>query len=337
MLLSPLRQKTEDASSPIVEAHEISRDAGTLQSRTPPWVKNKPVHVFEPESKLRPAIFASPHSGRCYPKDLLDASRLDPLELRRSEDSFVDEIFADAPRFGAPLLCALFPRVYIDPNREPYELDQRMFADRLPSFVNTRSPRVAGGLGTIARVVSSSMEIYRRQLTFAEARHRLQACYAPYHAELRRLIRRARQTFGAAILIDCHSMPSREFPSGLGADMSNIDIVIGDRFGAACAPAISSLVERLLLDLGYRVSRNTPYAGGYTTIHYGRPSAGVHALQIEINRAIYMDENRIERAAGLAALKADMSRVVAEVSAADPSALRQKRKGKKKGRIGDAA
>ena len=196
-----------------------------------------------------------------------------------------------------------------------------MFADPLPSYVNSRSPRVAGGLGTIARIVADGAEIYRRKLTFAEAQRRIQDCYAPYHAALRRLVADAKSRRNAAILIDCHSMPSIGGPFDQDSGRTRTDFVLGDRYGEACAPALASLVEQLLSERGYRVLRNTPYAGGYTTTHYGRPRAGVHALQIEINRALYMDEMTMERRGGLAELRRDLSAVISELSVIDAKAL----------------
>src|SRR5438477_3643937 len=164
--------------------------------------------VRQPAARALPLVLASPHSGAEYPSDLLAASRLDPLTLRRSEDSFVDALFGAGPELGAPLLAARFPRAYLDVNREPWELDPAMFSDVLPAFVNARSPRVRMGLGTIARVVASGEEIYARKLRFAEARRRVEGLYQPYHHVLRRLVDETAAAFGGYLLIDCHSMPS---------------------------------------------------------------------------------------------------------------------------------
>lgn len=255
---------------------------------------------------LRPLVLSSPHSGAVYPADFLRQSRLDPVSLRRSEDCFVDQLFADAPKRGATLVRALFPRAYVDPNREPYELDPTMFRDTLPAFANTRSLRVLGGLGTIARVVADGAEIYREKLAFADAEDRIAQCYRPYHAALAEAIARAEQVHGMAILLDCHSMPSAAGPGGTGSGKGRADIVLGDRFGMSCAPEVIETAETVLRDLGYRVGRNDPYAGGYITHHYGRPRRGRHALQIEISRALYMDERRLEPTAGFDGLKADL-------------------------------
>ncbi len=283
-----------------------------------------PAIAFEVRAPARvslPFVYASPHSGTHYPSEFVAAARLDPLALRRSEDSFVDEIFAGAPALGAPLLRACFARAFCDPNREPYELDPGMFEDRLPDYANTTSSRVAGGLGTIARTVGGGGEIYRRKLTFAEAESRILGYYRPYHDALTRLLHDAHQRFGLAILIDCHSMPSVGGPLEWDQGRLRPDIVLGDRFGRSCAPALTEATEEILKRQGYRVLRNRPYAGGFTTHHYGRPAENLHALQIEINRALYMDEARIERSPGLTRLQADMAALMDGLAALDLSAV----------------
>ena len=280
--------------------------------------------VYELAAPVRQTVaglFASPHSGSDYRDDFLAQSRLDPVALRRSEDAFVDEIFQAAPRSGAPLLKALFPRAFVDPNREPWELDPAMFSGPLPSYVNSRSPRVAAGLGTIARVVANGEEIYGRKLDFAEAARRIEQFYRPYHAALQGLIERTRERFGWCFLIDCHSMPSIGGPMDRDPGMRRVDFVLGDCHGASCGPALVETVESYLAGLGYVVTRNLPYAGGYVTRHYGRPERGVHALQIELNRALYMDEERIERRPRLARLAAEMEGLIATIAALDGAEL----------------
>ncbi len=262
-----------------------------------------------PPQRALPLVVASPHSGIAYSDDFLAASRLDPLTLRRSEDSFVDAIFAAAPELGAPLLAARFPRAYLDANREAWELDPAMFADTLPGFVNVRSPRVRMGLGTIARVVASGEEIYARKLRFAEARQRVEALYQPYHRVLRQLVGDTEAAFGGCLLLDCHSMPSAA--SGGGQDAA--EIVLGDCHGASCAPRIVEAARAFLVRRNFSVALNTPYAGGFTTGHYGAPRRGRHALQIEINRALYMDEPRFERKPGFDRLTAEMTALVAHL------------------------
>jgi N-formylglutamate amidohydrolase len=271
-----------------------------------------PILLLRPVQQDLPVIFASPHSGRAYPADFLTAARLDALSLRRSEDSFVDELFAAAPEHGAPLLAATFPRAYCDANREPWELDPAMFADTLPPWVNTTSARVGAGLGTIARVVASGETIYRGKLAFAEAERRVRTCWQPFHDSLAGLIEETRARFGICLLIDCHSMPSHGQTARSGA--KQVDFVLGDAHGTACSPRVTGLVEGVLARQGYMVRRNDPYAGGYITRHYGRPREGVHALQIEIARGLYMDESRIERLEGFHGVRQAMTRFIAELA-----------------------
>jgi N-formylglutamate amidohydrolase len=266
-----------------------------------------------------PLVFASPHSGRLYPDDMMAAAALDAHEIRRSEDVLVDELIGGAPDLGAAVISARFARAYIDLNREAFELDPAMFVDELPDFARARTARVAAGLGAIARVVSEGQEIYARKLTFAEARARIEQAHRPYHAALQRLIGEAHAAHGFAILVDWHSMPSAA--ARAGRDRPS-DMVLGDRFGASCAGALTARVERELELMGYRVARNTPYAGGYTTEHYGRPARRTHALQIEINRGLYLDEARLEPARGFKRLKADLAALTAALAGADWSALK---------------
>jgi N-formylglutamate deformylase len=209
-----------------------------------------------------------------------------------------------------PLVSATFPRAFCDANREPWELDPAMFADPLPSWVNTASPRVGAGLGTIAKVVASGESIYREKLAFAEAQARIHACWEPFHATLTEEIEAVRARFGACVLIDCHSMPSNSMPP-----RSATDIVLGDAHGTACAPEVVATVERVLQGLGFSVKRNDPYAGGFITRHYGRPREGVHAVQIEIVRSLYMDEARIEKLPRFDALRQTLTRAAAAMAA----------------------
>lgn len=269
-----------------------------------------PFILTEPEGQTIPFVFNAPHAGAIYPASFLAASRLDPMALRRSEDAFVDELFSAVTDLGAPLLAARFPRAYLDLNREPYELDSRMFDGRLPPFANTRSMRVAGGLGTIPRIVADGQEIYQTRLPVDEALHRIEWLYKPYHRTLRQLVRRTAEMFGQAILIDCHSMPSSSVSRDEG---TKADIVLGDRYGTSCATLLIDLVDAALRGRGYTVIRNKPYAGGFITEHYGEPALGRHALQIEINRALYMDERAMQKKSGFGALSADLSIAFAQV------------------------
>ncbi|CAA7618843.1 N-formylglutamate amidohydrolase [Magnetospirillum sp. SS-4] len=271
--------------------------------------------VHAPPRQTVPLVFASPHSGRDYPAEFVAASRLDAMTLRRSEDSFIDELYDCAPAHGAPLISAVFPRAYCDPNREPYELDPAMFAGPLPPHANTRSPRVVAGLGTIARVVASGAEIYAGRLPVAEAEARIERCYRPYHDRLRQLVEATREAFGWSLLVDCHSMPSVGGPMDRDSGLSRVDVVLGDCFGASCLSLFTQVVEDAFRERGYRVVRNTPYAGGFTTRHYGHPRQGSHALQIEMNRALYMDESVHERRPDFARIQADIDGVVKSLAA----------------------
>src|SRR6266496_2510886 len=271
-----------------------------------------PFEILEPAEGRGPVVFNSPHSGNVSPRAFLTSSRLEITTLRRSEDSFVDELHLGVVRRGYPLMRAHFPRCYIDVNREPYELDPRMFEGRLPSFANTRSMRVAGGLGTVARVVGDSQEIYDQRLPVDDALRRIECLYKPYHRALRRLLARIHSDFGAAALIDCHSMPST---GGAKEERPRADIVLGDRYGTSCVAAISETMESTLRELGYLVSRNKPYAGGFITEHYGNPATGLHAIQLEINRALYMDERRFERSPSFAGVAADLETLAERLGA----------------------
>lgn len=268
--------------------------------------------VRAPAQQRVPYVFNSPHSGRFYPPRFLEMSRLDPVAIRRSEDCYVDELFAGVVGLGAPLLAANFPRAYLDANREPWELDPRMFAEPLPPHANTRSPRVAGGLGTVPRLVGEGQEIYARKLPLAEALDRIEIVYKPYHAHLQRLLMETHARFGFGVLIDCHSMPAS---IRLGDGGVRPDFIIGDRFGVACAPALAEGALAILTRLGYKVVLNKPYAGGFITEHYGRPARGLHALQIEVNRGLYMDEKTLERKPGFATLARDLTRFAADIMA----------------------
>jgi N-formylglutamate amidohydrolase len=294
--------------------------AGKPKERLVPG--NRSHSVIEPEQQSVPLVFASPHSGKEYPPEFVAASRLDPLLLRRSEDAFIDCIFDAAPGFGAPLLRAHFPRVYIDPNREPYELDPAMFDARLPDYVNVGSPRVAAGLGTIARVVANGEQVYRGKLSFAEVRDRIEAHYFPYHRTLQELLESTQRRFGCYLLVDCHSMPSVGGPMDADPGLKRLDIVLGDCHGTACAPAVVATAERTLRDQGFTVRRNVPYAGGFTTRHYARPEEGLHALQIEVNRSLYMDEHNILPAPGLDRVRQAMTALIAALAGLDAGVLR---------------
>ncbi len=282
---------------------------------SPPFV------VTEPLRQTSPFVFCSPHSGRIYPRHFLRQSRLDAISLRRSEDCYVDELFATVTTLGAPLIAARFPRAYLDLNREPYELDPQLIREPLPDYANAHSVRVVGGLGTIARIVADGENIYRAPLPLAAAIARIDGLYFPFHKALQGLLERTSRTFGFAVLIDCHSMPSAPMSRGV---ITRPDFVLGDRFGAACDNRLARFVRDHLTGLGYDVQMNRPYAGGYITEHYGRPSRGWHALQVEINRGLYLDELTLERSDGYERLAADLRGLAEAMFARVPPQLAER-------------
>ncbi|NTS32176.1 N-formylglutamate amidohydrolase [Phyllobacterium sp. BT25] len=270
----------------------------------------QPFEVRQPSDQRIPFVFNSPHSGRFYPRAFLEQSQLDPQTIRRSEDCFVDQLFASAVPLGAPLLLAHFPRAYLDVNREPYELDAKMFQEALPSYANGSSARVAGGLGTVPRLVGEGQEIYAKKLPLGEALDRIGTIYKPYHARLSGLLSATRQRFGYGVLVDCHSMPT-----GIRLPESGMrpDFIIGDRFGTSCAPELANSAIHLLREMGYLVAHNKPYAGGYITEHYGSPLKGLHALQIEVNRGLYLNEQSYEKKSGFDQLQRDIAQFLADL------------------------
>ncbi len=251
-----------------------------------------------PETQTCPVVVSVPHSGRNYSDEFLQASKLSDLDIRRSEDAFVDKLFADAPKHGLPMLKALFPRAYVDVNRDAYELDSSLFDTPLPSYVNTASPRAYVGLGTIPGIVTQGMEIYSSKLSLKEALDRIDTCYYPYHANLEALVQKTAKKFGHSILLDCHSMPSPRH-----RDQYLPDFVLGDRFGTTCDGAFIATIEEFLRANGYTVGRNSPYAGAFVVRHYGKPKQNSHALQIEIRRSLYMNERTLEPTKGLRTIK----------------------------------
>jgi N-formylglutamate amidohydrolase len=276
-----------------------------------------PIEVRRGARLATPLIFASPHSGRVYPESLLEASALDPLAIRRSEDAFVDDLIAGAVERGVALALCRTARVYVDVNRDPWELDPAMFEEPLPAFARSQTPRVAAGLGAIAKVVAEGQEVYARKLSFAEAKARIEEVHEPYHRALAELIAEARETFGLAILIDWHSMPSAASRAQARRARIKPDFVLGDRHGAACGRPLTQLVQRTLEAAGYAVGLNAPYAGGFTTQSYGRPAEGVHALQVEIDRALYLDEVKVTPNKGFTRVKADLERLFDRLAHAD--------------------
>ncbi len=262
-----------------------------------------PFSILGAETQTAPYVFNSPHSGMVYPQSFIERSRLTYQTLRKSEDAYVNELFGDVPSLGAPLMQAHFPRAYLDVNREPYELDPVLIHGKMPDFANTHSVRVIGGLGTIARIVNDSEEIYREPISLDAALTRIRLLYQPYHAALAAIVERTQRTHGFCCLIDCHSMPSQ--PHGAGYE-PKVDFVLGDRHGSSCAPTLVRFVEATLKAWGFTVALNKPYAGGFITERYGRPKLGAHALQIEINRALYMDEQNLNKRGSFEVIRAKL-------------------------------
>ncbi len=266
--------------------------------------------ILLPDTQLYPVIFNSPHSGAFYRADFIAASRLSQLALRNSEDSFVDELFSAMPDLGCPLLKANFPRAFLDVNRAAWELDPKMFSDSLPSYAETKTLRVIGGLGTIARNVSETQKIYRKKLSFAMAKMRIERYYFPYHQALGDLLDSTASQFGQSLLVDCHSMPSG--PARLlKSRRKSPDIILGDRYGATCSSDFIDRLEYLLISAGLNTARNKPYAGGYITQTHGHPTQNRHAIQVEINRALYMNEKTVSKSADFAYLQQTLTDVFA--------------------------
>jgi N-formylglutamate amidohydrolase len=275
-----------------------------------------PILVERPQQPTLPLVVSSPHSGRNYSKEFIASSVLTPLRLRSSEDGFVEEIFGHAPHLGASFIKALFPRVFVDVNREPFELDPTMFSGPLPDYVTTQNSRISAGLGTIARVVSNGEQVYKKKLDYSEIENRINYFYQPYHQALEALIKETKKTFGYCILLDCHSMPSSSNgPRGSSKSKTtrDVDIILGDCHGTSCHPTVIDFATQFLSNLGFKVRHNTPFSGGFITRNYGKPREGVHSLQIELNRRLYMDEYRIERLEGIVPLTNDMTNLVKEL------------------------
>ena len=274
-------------------------------------MSNPSYSLSEPATLSSCVVFSSPHSGNDYYPGFLRESILDRHAIRSSEDAFVDRLFADAPGFGAPLLAARAPRAYVDLNRSPDELDPALIEGVRRHGHN---PRVASGLGVIPRVVSNGRAIYRGKLPMSEAQERLDRHWRPYHEILQDLLTRAGHRFGQAILIDCHSMPHEALDGLARSGVTRPEIVLGDRFGAAADSGIVDQVEAAFVAAGLRVSRNAPFAGAYLTQAYGRPSRRQHAIQIEIDRALYMNERRIEPNANFDDFRAVLQGVIARIA-----------------------
>lgn len=277
-----------------------------------------PFTILSPHAQTVPFVLCSPHSGRIYPRAMIEATRLSAAALRKSEDCYVDELIAPIAGLGAPMIAARFPRAYLDVNREANELDPELFHGRMPPAANTQSMRVVGGLGVIARVVADQEEIYRERLPLGVAFERIERLYKPFHQALDQLLAATVRRFGCAVLIDCHSMPSA---SAGQPQSARPDMVVGDRFGTSCDPRLTRAMREAITALGYEATLNRPYAGGFITEHYGRPHHGVHAIQLEINRALYLNEATFERSAGFVRLSANLARLADRLFLEAPALL----------------
>ena len=262
--------------------------------------------VLRPRQWTTPHILACPHAGRLYPDGFVRGARLTLLELRRSEDAYVDALLPTPDAVGAPTLLADFPRAFVDVNRAPYELDPLLF-DAPVGADTARSGRVLAGFGVIPKLAAEGRAIYARRLSASEGRARIKWCYEPYHAVLRELIRECLTRFGEATVVDFHSMPS----AGPGRRLP--DVVLGDRFGASCGPGVIGRWEAAFRAEGATTTRNSPYAGGYVTSLYGRPREGVHVLQVELNRRLYLDEAAVARAPGFPQMRQLVGSVTSSV------------------------
>ncbi len=267
--------------------------------------------LVRPKARTTSVVFASPHSGRDYPASFLRRAVLNASEIRSSEDAFVDQLFEAAPSHGAPLLTANAPRAYLDLNRGADELDSALIEGVRRSAHN---PRIASGLGVIPRVVANGRQIYRGKLTLVEAHQRIAQYWRPYHDQLQTLLDESNNTFGEAILIDCHSMPHEALENVGPPGSARPDVVLGDRFGSTAAGSIVESIEAAFASAGLRVARNMPFAGAFITQHYGRPSRQQHAIQIEIDRALYMNERTLELSGDFHPLKALLEVVIADVA-----------------------
>jgi N-formylglutamate amidohydrolase len=279
--------------------------------------------ILAPPQWTAPVVFNSPHSGKELPRHLLAASKLSASQLRASEDVLVDELFLGCLDAGAPMLRALVSRSYIDLNREPYELDARMFREKLPGHMNISSPRVASGLGTIPKTVGDGINIYPGPINLAVALRRLEEVYRPYHRTLNALLEEARRAAGIVLLVDCHSMPSSAVQHHKTIRGCALDVVVGDRFGNACQASFVELIEDHLVGAGLNVGRNKPYAGGFITECHGHPREGRHAVQIEINRALYFDERQRTPTKGFAELKSVLDKLTLKLAEAVSSMAAQ--------------
>lgn len=271
---------------------------------------NNSFDLYRPLRWTSSLVFSSPHSGREYSAAFQAKSRLELKNLRSSEDAFVDELYAAVPSYGAPLIAARAPRAFVDLNRNRDELDSAIVEDALSARNN---PRVASGLGVIPRVVAEGQVIMMGKMPMAEAQARLAEFYDPYHAELRSLVDQSHKAFGQALLIDCHSMPHDALSNITVRGRRKPNIVLGDRFGATCDPDVLDAIEDAFEAEGFAVSRNMPFAGASILRNYGRPAIRQNAIQVEIDRSLYMNERTITKRSDFADVQACITRVVSRL------------------------
>jgi N-formylglutamate amidohydrolase len=267
-----------------------------------------PVRYAGPAVLPTGLIVSCPHSGQFYPPEMVRSTQLDRLTLRRTEDAFVDDLFADAPEVGADLFVSEFARAFVDVNRSPDELDPRLIFGVRTGFLSELSPRVQAGLGVIPRTLGDDIDIYSQKISYQEAMARIDEVHAPWHQALEACVASRSAQLGSVLLLDCHSMPNGS------AGETNADIILGDRYGASCSPAVTAEASRILRDEGFTLVRNDPYPGGYTTTQYGRPTTGRHALQIEINRSLYMVEGAMTRRGEFVTIRQKMKRLLSGLS-----------------------
>ena len=268
--------------------------------------------ILTPVADALPLVFDSPHSGSIYPEDFGHA--IDRMTLRRSEDAHVEELFAGVTDHGGTLIHALFPRSYIDPNRNEDDLDVTMIEGGWPGPVNPTSKTLTRGVGLIWKDMKAFGPIYDRMLSQAEVRGRIETCWRPYHAALADLLDAAHRTHGRVVHVDCHSMASMGDRTTEDGEVARPDFVVSDREGTTCAPAVLDLVVGHLRGCGYRVAINDPYKGFELVRRHGRPAEGRHSLQIEVNRALYMDEATLSKRPGFLTVERDLSALAAALA-----------------------
>lgn len=267
--------------------------------------------LIRPAVRSTSVVFASPHSGRDYTSAFLSIAELNAAEIRSSEDAFIDQLYDEAPNFGAPFIKALAPRAFVDLNRGPDELDPALIEGvrRKP-----HNPRIASGLGVIPRVVANGRHIYRGKISLSDAHNRIANFWRPYHDQLQTLMDESNRAYGESILIDCHSMPHEALMTMNLQNAPRPDIVLGDRFGSTASAGVMDRVEAAFVGVGLRVARNAPFAGAYIVQKYGRPSKSQHAIQVEMDRALYMNERTLEPNADFESFKSVISAATASIA-----------------------